>query len=130
MHCRLQKGRRYEVRDTVLLGLHIRVSAKGGKVWHLATRIKLLAYPVVSLAGARQRARGDDADARRHDPSIHRSARPAPHEGLEGNADRAPALEEAARQADQLERTRRRRTRAQGDGSQSASRCIVQTHPE
>lgn len=59
------KGKRYEVRDTVLPGLHIRVSAKGGKVWYLATRvegrmrrIKLGAYPVVSLSDARQRAQG------------------------------------------------------------------------
>jgi integrase len=59
------KGKRYEVRDTVLPGLHIRVSAKGGKVWYLATRvegrmrrIKLGAYPVISLSDARQRAQG------------------------------------------------------------------------
>lgn len=59
------KGKRYEVRNTVLPGLHIRVSAKGGKVWYLATRvegrmrrIKLGAYPVISLADARQRAQG------------------------------------------------------------------------
>lgn len=59
------KGKRYEVRDTVLPGLHIRVSTKGGKVWYLATRvqgrmrrIKLGAYPVISLSDARQRAQG------------------------------------------------------------------------
>lgn len=59
------KGKRYEVRDTVLPGLHIRVSATGGKVWYLATRvdgrmrrIKLGAYPVISLSDARQRAQG------------------------------------------------------------------------
>lgn len=59
------KGKRYEVRDTVLPGLHIRVSVKGGKVWYLATRIegrmrriKLGAYPVISLSDARQRAQG------------------------------------------------------------------------
>lgn len=61
----LSKGKRYEVRDTVLPGLHIRVSATGGKVWNLATRIegrmrriKLGAYPVISLSDARQRAQG------------------------------------------------------------------------
>lgn len=59
------KAKRYEVRDTVLPGLHIRVSAKGGKVWYLSTRvegrmrrIKLGAYPVISLSDARQRAQG------------------------------------------------------------------------
>lgn len=59
------KGKRYEMRDAVLPGLHIRVSATGGKVWYLATRvdgrmrrIKLGAYPVISLADARQRAQG------------------------------------------------------------------------
>jgi len=57
------KGKRYEVRDTVLPGLHIRVSATGAKVWYLATRaggrmrrIKLGKYPVISLADARQYA--------------------------------------------------------------------------
>jgi hypothetical protein len=59
------KGKRYEVRDTVLPGLHVRVSATGGKVWYLATRvdgrmrrIKLGPYPVLSLSDARQRAQG------------------------------------------------------------------------
>lgn len=59
------KGKRYEVRDAVLPGLHIRVSATGGKVWYLATRverrmrrIKLGAYPIISLADARQHAQG------------------------------------------------------------------------
>lgn len=57
------KGKRYEVRDTVLPGLHIRVSATGGKVWYLAARvdgrlrrIKLGSYPVISLSDARQSA--------------------------------------------------------------------------
>ena len=56
-------GKRYEVRDAVLPGLHIRVSATGGKVWYLATRvegrmrrIKLGAYPVISLSDARRHA--------------------------------------------------------------------------
>lgn len=59
------KGKRYEVRDTVLPGLHIRVSATGGKVWYLAARvdgrlrrIKLGSYPVISLSDARQSAQG------------------------------------------------------------------------
>lgn len=34
------KGKRYEVRDAALPGLHIRVSATGGKVWYLATRVR------------------------------------------------------------------------------------------
>ena len=56
-------GKRYEVRDALLPGLHIRVSATGGKVWYLATRaegrmrrIKLGRYPVISLSDARGRA--------------------------------------------------------------------------
>jgi hypothetical protein len=56
--------KRYEVRDTLVPGLHIRVSATGGKVWYLAVRvegrmrrIKIGNYPVVSLADARERAR-------------------------------------------------------------------------
>lgn len=59
------KGKRYEVRDTLVTGLHIRVSATGGKVWYLSTRvegrmrrIKLGAYPVISLSDARQHAQG------------------------------------------------------------------------
>jgi len=59
------EGKRYEVRDTLLPGLHIRVSATGAKVWYLATRvdghmrrIKLGTYPVISLSDARQRAQG------------------------------------------------------------------------
>ena len=58
-------GKRYEVRDTLLPGLLIRVSATGGKVWYLATRIekrmrrlKLGVYPVLSLSDARQKAQG------------------------------------------------------------------------
>lgn len=59
------KGKRYEVRDTLVPGLHIRVSATGAKVWYLATRIegrmrriKLGAYPVISLSDAREHAQG------------------------------------------------------------------------
>ncbi len=57
-------GKRYEVRDELLTGLHLRVSASGGKVWYLATRvdgrlrrIKLGTYPVLSLSDAREKAR-------------------------------------------------------------------------
>lgn len=57
------KGKRYEVRDPLVAGLHIRVSATGRKVWYLATRVegrmrrmKLGAYPVISLSDARQHA--------------------------------------------------------------------------
>lgn len=58
-------GKRYEVRDAMLPGLHIRVSATGAKVWYLAARfdgrlrrIKLGAYPIISLLDARQHAQG------------------------------------------------------------------------
>lgn len=56
-------GKRYEVRDELVTGLHIRVSARGGKVWYVSTRvdgrvrrIKLGTYPILSLADARGRA--------------------------------------------------------------------------
>lgn len=57
-------GKRYEVHDTLLPGLQIRVSATGNKVWYVATRvhgrmrrIKIGNYPIVSLADARDKAR-------------------------------------------------------------------------
>lgn len=57
------QGKRYEVRDELLSGLHIRVSNAGSKVWYLATRIdekrkriKLGTYPVLSLKDAREKA--------------------------------------------------------------------------
>ncbi|WP_421360241.1 tyrosine-type recombinase/integrase [Agrobacterium rosae] len=57
------EGKRYEVRDELVTGLHIRVSNAGGKVWYLATRvdavsrrIKLGTYPVLSLKDAREQA--------------------------------------------------------------------------
>ncbi|WEX08931.1 site-specific integrase [Chelativorans sp. AA-79] len=57
------EGKRYEVRDTLVPGLHIRVSATGAKVWYLAIRvegrlrrIKLGTYPVISLSDAREQA--------------------------------------------------------------------------
>ncbi|MDC1198832.1 tyrosine-type recombinase/integrase [bacterium] len=56
--------KRYEVWDTLTTGLHVRVSASGGKVWYLGARvdgrmrrIKLGAYPILSLAAARELAR-------------------------------------------------------------------------
>lgn len=56
-------GKRYEVRDELVTGLHIRVSNAGSKVWYLATRIdersrriKLGTYPVLSLKDAREKA--------------------------------------------------------------------------
>lgn len=58
------KGKRYEARDTPIQGLHLRVSATGGKVWYVSTRvdsrnrrIKLGSYPALSLSDARGRAR-------------------------------------------------------------------------
>ncbi|MGB3878237.1 MAG: tyrosine-type recombinase/integrase [Shinella zoogloeoides] len=57
------QGKRYEVRDELLTGLHIRVSNSGGKVWYLATRvggqarrIKIGTYPVLPLKDAREKA--------------------------------------------------------------------------
>jgi integrase len=57
-------GKRYEARDTLIPGLHLRVSATGGKVWYLSARvdrrnrrIKLDSYPAISLSDARERAR-------------------------------------------------------------------------
>ncbi len=59
----LAQGKRYEVRDELVIGLHIRVSTAGGKVWYLAARvdgvlrrIKLGTYPVLSLKDAREKA--------------------------------------------------------------------------
>lgn len=58
------KGKRYEARDTLIPGLHLRVSATGRKVWYLTARvdrrnrrIKLGTYPALSLSDARERAR-------------------------------------------------------------------------
>ncbi|MGB3489829.1 MAG: tyrosine-type recombinase/integrase [Xanthobacteraceae bacterium] len=57
-------ARRYEVRDELVVGLLIRVSASGGKVWYAvcrirgkARRIKIGTYPILSLADAREKAR-------------------------------------------------------------------------
>lgn len=55
------EGKRYEVRDELVTGLHIRISNAGNKVWYLATRvdgvsrrIKLGTYPVLSPKDARE----------------------------------------------------------------------------
>ena len=57
-------GKRYEVRDALLPGLHLRVSAAGGKVFYLSTRvqgrmkrIRIGSWPVLSLHDAREKAR-------------------------------------------------------------------------
>ncbi len=57
-------GKRYEVHDALLPGLHVRVSATGGKVFGvsrrvngLMKRIRIGAYPIMSLADAREKAR-------------------------------------------------------------------------
>jgi hypothetical protein len=57
-------GKRYEVRDELLTGLLVRVSATGGKVWYTSCRIegklrriKIGTYPILSLADAREKAR-------------------------------------------------------------------------
>src|SRR5258705_7790951 len=57
-------SKRYEVRDTLVVGLLVRVSATGGKVWYVSTRangrvrrIKVGTYPIISLADAREKAR-------------------------------------------------------------------------
>lgn len=56
--------KRYEARDTLIPGLHLRVSATGRKVWYLSARvdrrnrrIKLGNYPALSLSDVRERAR-------------------------------------------------------------------------
>jgi len=57
-------GKRYEVNDALLPGLHLRVSATGGKVFGVSRRvngrmkrIRIGAYPIMSLADAREKAR-------------------------------------------------------------------------
>jgi hypothetical protein len=57
-------GKRYEVRDALLPGLHLRVSATGGKVFYLSTRIhgvmkriKIGSWPMLTLHDAREKAR-------------------------------------------------------------------------
>lgn len=57
-------NKRYEVRDALLPGLHLRVSATGGKVFYVSKRvngdmkrIKIGSYPILSLHDAREKAR-------------------------------------------------------------------------
>ncbi len=57
-------GKRCKVHDTLLPGLQLRVSATGGKVFGVLRRvngrmkrIRIGAYPIVSLAVAREKAR-------------------------------------------------------------------------
>jgi hypothetical protein len=57
------EGKRYEVWDPSLPGMHVRVSASGGKVFYLskrvnghARRIKIGSWPVLSLHDAREKA--------------------------------------------------------------------------
>lgn len=56
--------KRYEVRDALLPGLHLRVAATGGKVFYVSKRvdgrmkrIKIGSWPVLSLHDAREKAR-------------------------------------------------------------------------
>ena len=55
--------KRYEVRDTIVPGLHVRVSSAGSKVFYVSARhdgrtrrIKIGPYPTLSLADAREKA--------------------------------------------------------------------------
>lgn len=63
-------AKRYEVRDTLLVGLLVRVSKRGSKIWYVMPRvtgkpkrIKIGTYPILSLADARERARSLLRDA-------------------------------------------------------------------
>lgn len=58
------QGKRYEVRDVLIPGLHVRVSASGSKVFYLfkrvdhrMRRIKIGSWHVLSLKDAREKAR-------------------------------------------------------------------------
>ncbi|MBW3096239.1 tyrosine-type recombinase/integrase [Pseudohoeflea coraliihabitans] len=57
-------GKRYEVYDQLLPGLHLRVSATGGKVFYVSSRIngrmkriKIGSWPILTLHDAREKAR-------------------------------------------------------------------------
>jgi hypothetical protein len=63
-------GKRYEVRDELVTGLLVRVSASGRKGWYVGARIdgrsrriKIGTYPIISLSDARDKARGILRDA-------------------------------------------------------------------
>lgn len=58
------QGKRYEVRDVLLPGLYLRVSASGNKVFYLSKRvdhrmrrIRVGSWPILSLKDAREKAR-------------------------------------------------------------------------
>lgn len=58
------QGKRYEVRDVLLPGLYLRVSASGSKVFYLSKRIdhrmrriRVGSWPILSLRDAREKAR-------------------------------------------------------------------------
>ena len=79
--------KRYEVHDTLLPGLHLRVSATGGKVFGVSRRIngrmkriRIGAYPIVSLADAREKARDilRDIELGQYDETSPSVAKPAP----------------------------------------------------
>lgn len=60
----IKEGKRYDVRDETLPGLLIRVSSSGQKVWYVhkrvdgrMRRVRIGAYPLLSLSDARQAAR-------------------------------------------------------------------------
>jgi hypothetical protein len=80
-------GKRYEVHDALLPGLHLRVSATGGKVFGVSRRvdgrmkrIRIGAYPIVSLADARENARDilRDIEHGQYDQTSPSVAEPAP----------------------------------------------------
>lgn len=80
-------NKRYEVHDQLLPGLHLRVSATGGKVFGVSRRIngrmkriRIGAYPIVSLADARDKARDilRDVELGRYDETSPAVAEPSP----------------------------------------------------
>ncbi len=80
-------GKRYEVHDQLLPGLHLRVSATGGKVFGVSRRvngrmkrIRIGAYPIVSLADAREKARDilRDIELGQYDETSTSVVEPAP----------------------------------------------------
>ena len=80
-HLPAAKTKRNEVRDQLMLGRIVRVSVSGGRVWYLTTavmdkprRIKLGTYPVLSVTGARKRAR----EILRQIQALARLQRPSP----------------------------------------------------
>lgn len=79
-------NKRYEVHDQLLPGLHVRVSATGRKVFGISRRIngrmkriRIGAYPIVSLADARDKARDilRDIELGQYDEASSSVAEPA-----------------------------------------------------